>query len=66
MFNIHVEMPMGNKSRGYDRENIDVANIAANRMISQMRTWAGFTADVVIVHHEGSEIYREHIANVER
>ncbi len=60
MLNIHVEMPLGNKSRGFDREDAAEADKIFDQMVAQIKKWKNFVADVVM-RDEQHEIRREHI-----
>lgn len=39
MYNVHIEMPLGNRSKGYDFEDQKLAMAAFERMCSQVRSW---------------------------
>ena len=61
--NIHVELPCGAVSRGYEREDSDKALATFDRVVAQLREFKKFVANVVLT--DGcTEIQREHIENV--
>lgn len=60
--NIHVELPCGSMSRGYEREDPDKAQATFDRVVAQLREFKNFIADVVLVDGR-TEILREHIEN---
>jgi len=60
MLNIHTVMPLGNRSRGYDRKTEEEASEAFQRMVTQIRAWKNYTVDVVMTD-EDVEVQREHI-----
>lgn len=62
MHTIYIEMPTGMRSRGYDRATEDEAAKAFDRMVSQLKPWKNFVADVVMSTERG-EIRRERISN---
>jgi len=53
-------MPLGNRSRGYDRKTEEEASEAFQRMVTQIRAWKNYTVAVVITD-EDIEVQREHI-----
>ena len=60
--NIHVELPCGAVSRGYEREDPDKALATFDRVVAQLREFKNFVADVVL-EDDRTEIQREHIEN---
>jgi len=58
---IHIEMPSGAVSRKHSCVTDEEAVRVFNRMISQMRSWPHFTADVVLMNEIEEEVRREHI-----
>ena len=48
MFNVRVETPSGAQSRGYDRETEEKALAVFERVISQLKVWPKFVADVIL------------------
>ena len=60
MFNVHVEIPCGAISRGYDYPAAEEAAITFHRLVAQIRSWGTYTADVVITE-DGHEVRREQI-----
>lgn len=52
MYNVHTEMPMGNRSKGFDFEDRDKAESAFHRVVDQIRAWPNITIKVIL-HHEG-------------
>jgi hypothetical protein len=62
MYNIHTEMPSGSVSRGYDRKTEEEASVVWKQVLSQLRAWKEFKADVVMTDG-GIEVRREHISN---
>jgi hypothetical protein len=63
LMNIHVELPCGAVSRGYEREDSDKALATFDQVVAQIREFKNFIADVVLVDGR-TEIQREHIENV--
>lgn len=62
MFNVHIEMPSGQSSRGYDRHSEESAKEAEAQILHQLQTWSNFTADIVITQ-DGKEISRTKVSN---
>jgi len=60
--NVHVELPCGAISRGYEREDADRALATFERVVAQLRAFKNFVADAVLVDGR-TEIQREHIEN---
>lgn len=58
MFNIHVEMPSGAVSRGFDRADEAEALEVFDRVVAIIKDWGDITADVVMSDEKG-EIKRE-------
>jgi hypothetical protein len=65
MFNIHIEVPSGAVSRGYERETEEEAVKVFERNVAQIKPWDGIVCDVVMTE-EGKEVKREHIDNGSR
>ena len=53
-------MPLGNRSRGYDRKTEEEASEAFQRIVIQIRAWKNYTVDIVMLDEE-IEVQREHI-----
>ena len=66
MFNIHVEVPSGARSRGYDRDTEEEALKTFERAVSQIKPWDGMVCDVVMTNEIDEEVMREHIDNATR
>ena len=61
MFNVHIEMPSGAVSKGYDRATEAEAQDYFEKIVKQLRTWKGFVADVVMLNEIEEEVKRERI-----
>lgn len=59
-YNIHIEMPSGARSRGYDRKTEEESVAVFEQMVSQILAWKDFSADVVMTD-ESEEVRRSHI-----
>lgn len=62
MYSIYVEMPSGARSRGYEYENVEDAGKAMGLIVTQLKSFNKFTADVVAAEN-GKDFAREHIEN---
>ena len=62
MYNIHIEVPSGGKSRGWDREDEAGALQSFETAVSQIKAWKDYPADVVLLK-DGIEVKREVIRN---
>lgn len=60
--NIHVELPCGAVSRGYERDDLGKALATFDRVVVQILAFKKFVADVVLTDGR-TEIQREHIEN---
>lgn len=62
-YNVHVEMPSGARSRGYDRETEEKAAETFSQVLAQLLPWKHFVADVVLVDNQGAELDRAGVEN---
>lgn len=69
VMNIHIAMPSGCSSRGYDPEAFihkgetpaDCVERVLGSIVSQLSAWKGFTADVVVLNNTSVEVQRRHV-----
>jgi len=67
--NIHIAMPSGCQSRGYDPEDFardgespaESAGRVFDSVVSQLSAWKGFAADVVMLNNTSVEVRRHHV-----
>jgi len=62
MLSIHVEIPSGAVSRGYEYDNTVKAQNAFVKIGQQLAEWKDFTADVIF-SEEGVEVDRWTVRN---
>ena len=58
--NVHVELPCGAVSRGYERDDPDKAQKTFDQVVAQLREFKNFVADVVMTEGR-TELQRERI-----
>ena len=60
--NIHIEMPSGARSIGYERVGNEAVKAVAS-VAEQLSQWPNFVAYVVMTDEVGDEVYRRYIEN---
>jgi len=67
--NIHIEMPSGCQSTGYDPEDFahddesheECCARVFDRIVEILSPWEGFVADVVMLNNTSVEVRRHHV-----